>query len=135
MIKKLLKLSVDILEDLFGRYGKTLGVLNTSLERLERICKIISVADTLVCNDLHINYTAGYHLTVIINDVLSSSLTVSDKHGKITKIVYVVVYRLYTERTHTCYYERAVEGAELCKSSRQKAEIIEEAEKLYSPAK
>ena len=86
---------VYILKHLGGRNGKTLGILNVSLEHLERRGKIKSVADPLVHNYLYIYNASLLDVSVGVGRADRSFFTVSDKDGQITEIVYMVINRLY----------------------------------------
>ena len=96
---------VYILQDLCGRSCKTLGILNVSLERLERRGEIKSVADSLVCNYLYIDNATLLYVSFRVGSADRSLFTVSDKYGQVSEIVYMMVDGLYSERAHACEYK------------------------------
>ena len=68
---------------------------------LEGGCILESVADTLICNDLHINVLFGNNVTLSVELVDFSLSAVGNENGEISKVVEVVVDRLDSERAHT----------------------------------
>ena len=96
-------LSVDILDYGFRTNLKHFGTLNELFIKLERRSKVVTVAYSLVGYrfDVDIALFDEVAFTVILKHRFLC--TVRDKHGEISKIIYMMINRSYSKRTHRCY--------------------------------
>lgn len=122
---------VDVLFYCFGGIDKYRGVFHVFLEGSECGCILEAVAGTLVCNDLEVNYLFGGDVAVFVELVDLALRTVGNKHGEISEVVEVVIYRLDAERSHARDYHRAPEGKAFCERLGAPAKIIERLDNAY----
>ena len=101
---------VDVLFYCFGGIDEGCGVFHVFFEGSECGCILEAVAGALVGNDLEINYLFGGDVAVFVELVDLTLRAVGNKHGEISEVVEVVIYRLDAERSHARDYHRAPEG-------------------------
>lgn len=116
---------VDVLFYYFGGIDEGCRVFHVFFEGSECSCILEAVAGALVGNDLEVNYLFGGDVAVFVELVDLTLRSVGNKHGKVSEVVEVVIYRFDSERAHARDYHRAPEGKAFGERLGAPAKIIE----------
>ena len=112
--------------DHIGGIVQQFGMTHQAAEILEEGCVVITVHDTLVQHELHIDVLLLGNGAVVLNFVGAALAAEGTKDGQVTEVIQMVINGADAQTAHGSEEQGTVEGAQLQQELGQQAKVIQE---------